>query len=159
MGKQANNPSSQGNPEEVVTWRTAPWELPSSFYGGGKDVRITTVLCRVQLTLLRNRCLFFTQTAPNLPGKLRKVHGIPSGAQRAQKHTHLHVLGWERMEGAWLAVRERATGLACSCFLAKLLIRSGTLGDSFNLSLSQIQTSTSSYYNIWLHYGIVERLN
>lgn len=58
-------------------------------------------------------------------------------------------LRWRRGLRVWL----------CSLFLAMLLIRSGTLGDSFNLSLSQIQTSTSSYYNIWLHYGIVERLN
>lgn len=84
----------------------------------------------------------------------REAEGIPE-ALSAQPSgcRNPPVSGWERREAAWLA------GRLCSLFLAMLLIRSGTLGDSFNLSLSQIQTSTSSYYNIWLHYGIVERLN
>lgn len=120
---------------------------------GGKDIPITTFLYRVRQSLLRNHWLCFVWTAPTLPGSW-EVQWHP---RRAQTPTRVRVSGWERREVAWLAVRERVW--LCSLFLAMLLIRSGTLGDSFNLSLSQIQTSTSSYYNIWLRYGIVERLN
>lgn len=122
----------------------------------GENIPITTILYRVQLTLLRNCCLFFTQPAPNLPGKMRGPVAFPAHPRnppmsmcwggRGRKD---HALQCGRGLWVWL----------CNLFLAMLLIHSGTLGDSFNLSLSQIQTSTSSYYNIWLHYGIVERLN
>lgn len=84
--------------------------------------------------------------SPAQPGGHKKP---PVSVCRRGRGGKEHGLRWGRGLRVWL----------CSLSLAMLLIHSGTLGDSFNLSLSQIQTSTSSYYNIWLHYGIVERPN
>lgn len=75
-GKTANNPTSQGNPEEVVAWRKALRDLFSSC-SWGEDVPVTTFPFRVQLTLLSNPCLFLTQIAPRLPGKQRKFQRHP----------------------------------------------------------------------------------
>lgn len=149
-GKTANNPTSQGNPEEVVAWRKStarPFLI--LFLGGGcshHHLPFQGAANPAEQSLLASHtdC---SQAAWEAEGNPEAPSAQPSG------HRNPPMSGWERREAARLA------GRLCSLFLAMLLIRSGTLGDSFNLSLSQIQTSTSSYYNIWLHYGIVERLN
>lgn len=105
-GKTANNPTSQGNPEEVVVWRKSPGDLFSSCFGGGgggEDIPITTFLSRVQLTLLRNRCLFFTQSAPSLPGKLGEI----------QQHPQHSPVGTETHPCLCLGVGEEGRSVAC----------------------------------------------
>lgn len=161
-GKTANNPTSQGNPEEVVVWRKSPGDLFSSCFGAGGGrgrshyhLPFQGAANPAEKSLL----VFHTEcsqppweagrgpaTSPAQPSGHRNPPVSVSWGGRGGKECGLR---WRRGLWVWL----------CSLFLAMLLIRSGTLGDSFNLSLSQIQTSTSSYYNIWLHYGIVERLN
>lgn len=100
-GKTANNPTSQGNPEEVVAWRKALRDLFSSC-SWGEDVPVTTFPFRVQLTLLRNPCLFSHRLLPGSLESRENSRGTVSTAQWAQKPTRVRV----GKEGSSTACRE-----------------------------------------------------